>query len=146
MPESSKMLHVSCCMLYEFMDPIADMLIRIKNAQAVGHQTVKVPFSKLKLSLAQILEKEGFVGKIEKKGKDIQKYIKIDLKYEDGQAVIGGVKRMSRPGQRLYVTKNEIHSVKQGYGMAVISTSKGLMTDKEARKAGVGGELFCEIW
>jgi small subunit ribosomal protein S8 len=127
-------------------DPIADMLIRIKNAQAVGHQTVRVPFSKLKLSLAQILEKEGFVAKAEKRGKDVQKYIKIDLKYKDGRAAIGGVKRMSRPGQRLYVTKNEIRSVKQGYGMAIISTSKGLMTDKEARKSGLGGELMCEIW
>ncbi|MBI4837495.1 MAG: 30S ribosomal protein S8 [Candidatus Portnoybacteria bacterium] len=127
-------------------DPIADMLIRIKNAQAVGRQTVKIPFSGLKLSLAQILEKAGFVGKVEKRGKDIQKYIKIDLKYKEGRSNIGGVRRMSRPGQRLYVTKNEIRPVKQGYGLAIISTSKGLMTNKEARKIGVGGELMCEIW
>ncbi len=128
------------------VDPIADMLIRIKNAQAAGHQAVKVPFSKLKLSLAQILEKEGLVGKMEKRGKDVQKYIKIDLKYKDGRSVIAGVKRMSRPGQRLYITKNEIRPVKQGYGVAIISTSRGLMTDKEARKSGLGGELMCEIW
>jgi small subunit ribosomal protein S8 len=127
-------------------DPIADMLIRIKNAQAVGHQTVKIPFSGLKLVLAQILEKEGFIAKVEKRGKDVQKYIKIDLKYRDGRSAIEGVKRMSKPGQRLYVTKNEIRPVRQGYGMAIISTSKGLMTDKEARRAGLGGELMCEIW
>ncbi len=129
------------------IDPIADMLIRIKNAQAVGHKTVSVPFSNLKFTLAQILEQEKFIGKIEKKGKDIQKYIKINLEYDESEKpAIHGVKRISKPSQRIYVGNDKIRPVKQGYGLAIISTSSGLMTDKEAKKKGLGGELMCEIW
>lgn len=127
-------------------DPIADMLIRIKNAQAVGQLSVSVPFSQLKFSLAQILEKEGFLGKIEKKGKDFQKYIKINLKYNNSRKAISGVKRISKPSQRIYVKKEMIKPIKQGYGISVISTSRGLMTNKEAKKQKLGGEVMCEIW
>lgn len=127
-------------------DPIADMLIRIKNAQIVGQPVVRLPFSQLKFNLAQILEKEGFLGKIEKKGKDIHKYIKIDLKYNNNSPAVSDVKRISKPSQRIYLKKEMIKPVKQGYGIAVISTSKGLMTNKEARKQKLGGELMCEIW
>lgn len=127
-------------------DPIADMLIRIKNAQIVGQPVVRLPFSRLKFNLAQILEKEGFLGKIEKKGKDIHKYIKIDLKYNNNSPAVSDVKRISKPSQRIYLKKEMVKPVKQGYGIAIISTSKGLMTNKEARKQKLGGELMCEIW
>lgn len=127
-------------------DPIADMLIRIKNAQAVGHETVRFPFSKLKFNLAQILEKEGFLGKIEKKGREPQKYIKSYLKYGKNEPAIQGIKRISRSGQRIYIKHADIRPAKQGHGMAVISTSKGLMTGKEAKKQRLGGEVLCEIW
>jgi small subunit ribosomal protein S8 len=127
-------------------DPIADMLIRIKNAQIVGQPAVRLPFSRLKFNLAQILEKEGFLGKIEKKGKDIHKYIKIDLKYNNNSPAVSDVKRISKPSQRIYLKKEMVKPVKQGYGIAIISTSKGLMTNNEARKQKLGGELMCEIW
>jgi len=127
-------------------DPIADMLIRIKNAQAVGHPAVRVPFSKLKLNLARILEREGFIGNFEDKGKDVKKYIKINLKYQESTPVISGVKKVSKPGQRIYAKKDGIKRIKQGRGVAVVSTSRGLMTDKEARTNKIGGEIICEIW
>lgn len=127
-------------------DPIADMLIRIKNAQIVGQLAVKIPFSQLKFNLAQILEKEGFLGKIEKKGKDVQRYLKINLKYNSSGPAVSDVKRISKPSQRIYLKKEMIKPVKQGYGIAIISTSKGLMTNKEAGKQKLGGELMCEIW
>ena len=128
------------------MDPISDMLIRIKNSQAVLHPTVNVPFSRLKFALAKILEKENFLGLVEKKGKGLSRYIKIHLKYQDKQPVIHGLKRISRPGQRIYASRNQLRPIKQGYGLVVLSTSLGLMADKEARQKGVGGEILCEIW
>lgn len=138
------------------MDPINDMFNRIQNAQAVLHQTVDIPFSKMKYEIAQILEKQNLVGKIEKKGKGTQKIIQIELKYQkDPSAVSGGqhlkpfisgIKRVSKSGQRIYTRRKNIKIVRGGYGTAIISTSKGLMTDKEARKQNLGGELICEIW
>ena len=128
------------------IDPIADMLIRIKNAQAVGQPFVQVPFSLLRFNLLQILEQEGFIGKIEKKGKDAHRYFKIILKYSGSQPVINGVKRISKSSQRIYAKKDKIKPVRQGFGLAIISTSKGLMTDKEARKQKLGGEVMCEVW
>jgi small subunit ribosomal protein S8 len=127
-------------------DPIADMLIRIKNAQAVNHNAVRVPFSKIKLNLAQILEKEGFVGKVETKGKDVHKYIKIGLKYNNSRPAVSGAKKISKVGQRIYIKKDAIRSVKQGNGISIISTSKGLMTNKDARGNNLGGEMICEVW
>lgn len=126
------------------MDPIANMLTQIRNAQAVHHQTVNIPFSNIKLKIAEILKKEGFVLDFQKKGR---KLIRIDLKYsEDGTGAISGCQRVSKPGQRIYKKAKEIKRVKGGYGIAIISTSKGLMTDKEARKQRLGGEVICEIW
>ena len=127
-------------------DPITDMLNRIKNAQAVFHQTVDIPFSNLKYEIAKILEKQGFVEKIEKKGKKVKKFIEITLKYDNKVPAISGLKRISKPGQRIYLPAKKIKSVRRGYGIAIISTSKGLMTDKEARKQKLGGEILCEIW
>lgn len=128
------------------MDSITDMLNRIRNAQAVLHPTVEFPFSNFKYEIAKILEKQGFIEKIEKKGKKTAKTIEITLKYQDNIPAISGLKRISKPGQRIYLPTNKIHKVRQGYGIAVISTPKGLMTDKEARKEKLGGEVICEIW
>jgi len=128
-------------------DPICDMLNRIRNAQAVLKETVDIPFSDLKYGIAKILEKKGFVAKIEKKGKKTRRTIEITLKYDANQPVISGLKRISKPGQRIYKKAKEIKPVKGGYGVAVISTPKeGLVTDKEARKKKLGGEVICEVW
>lgn len=125
------------------VDPIADMLNRIRNAQAVSQSTVIIPFSKLKYKIAEILEKEGFIEKIERKGRKTKRTFEITLKQPP---VISGSKRVSRPGQRIYLRAKELKPVRGGFGMAVISTSRGLMTNKEARKERLGGEIICEIW
>jgi len=137
-------------------DPITDMLNRIRNAQAVLKSTVDVSFSNLKYEIAKILEKKGFIAKVEKKGKKIKRIIEITLKYNGEKVaggeghqklpVISGLKKISKPGQRIYKKAKEIKPVKGGYGMAIISTPKGLMTDKEAKKRKLGGEIICEIW
>jgi len=128
------------------MDPISDMLISIKNAQAVDHLTVSVPFSNLKYKIAKILEKEGFIEKVEKKGREVKKFLEITLKYDEKVPAISGLKRISKSGQRIYLPYKKIRKVKDGIGIAIISTSKGLMTNKEARKQKLGGEVICEIW
>ena len=128
-------------------DPIGDMLTRIRNAQTARHQTVDIPFSKMKLKIAEILKQEGFILDFKKKRKNSQKIIKIKLKYlEDNIPAISGLKRISKPSQRIYKKAKEIKKVKSGYGIAIISTSKGLMTDKEAKKRKLGGEVIAEIW
>jgi small subunit ribosomal protein S8 len=127
-------------------DPISDMLNRIRNAQAVFHPTVEIPFSNLKYEIAKILAKSGFIEKVEKKGRKVKKNIEITLKYEDKIPAISGIKRISKPGQRIYSDFRKIRKVKGGYGIAIISTSKGLMTDKEARRQKLGGEILFEIW
>jgi len=128
------------------MYPIADMLNRIRNAQAVQKETVEVPFSNMNLEIAKILEKNDFVGKAEKKGKKAKKIIDIVLKYDGKAPAISGLKVISKPGQRIYVQSKNIKNVRGGYGISIVSTSKGLMVNKEARKQKVGGELICEIW
>jgi len=124
-------------------DPIADMLNRIRNAQAVSKETVVIPFSDLKYEIAKILEKQKLVGKIEKKGRKPRKIIEIILKYP---AVISGLRRISKPGQRIYTGVKEIKPVRGGYGILIVSTPEGLMTDKEAKRKKLGGEILCEIW
>ncbi len=128
-------------------DPVTDMLNRIRNAQAVLKETVDIPISNLRYEIAKILEKGGFVAEVEKKGKKTKKVIEITLKYNEKVPVISGLKRISKPGKRIYKKAKELKPVKGGYGIAIISTSKGgLMTDKEARKQKLGGEVICEIW
>jgi len=129
-----------------FTDPIADMLTRIRNASTVRKQEVLVSFSKLKFAIAKILEKEKYVEKVEALGDGLDKEIKITLKYKDKKSVIALIQRVSRVGQRIYVTKDELPRVLNGYGIAIVSTSKGIMTNKEAKKLGVGGEVICEIY
>lgn len=127
-------------------DPISDLLNRIRNAQAVLKEQLSVPFSNLNHEIAKILEKKGFIKKVEKKGRTYKKVIEITLKYDEKKPAISGLKRVSRPGQRIYKGFKEIKPVRSGYGILIISTSKGLMTDKEARKQKLGGEVMCEIW
>jgi len=128
------------------MDPLSEMLNSIKNAQAVSKTTVVFPFSNFKYEIAKILEKEGFIEKVEKEGKKTSKNLEINLKYKDKIPAISGLKRISKEGQRIYINYKKIKPVKGGYGIAIISTSKGLLTNKEARKQKIGGELICEIW
>ncbi len=127
-------------------DPIADMINRIKNAQAVSKTTVKIPYSVLKYEIAKILKNEGWIEKIEKKGKVPKKIIEIELKYQDGRSAIIGLKRVSSPGQKIYLPTTKIRRVRNGMGMAIISTPKGLMSDKNARRQKHGGEVLFEIW
>ena len=128
------------------IDPIADMLTRIRNAQAVAHQTVVFPFSKLKLKLAEILEEEGLIGKVVTQGRKTKKVIEIELKYQKDRPIINVIRKISKPGRRVYIKKDEIKPIRQGFGVAIISTSQGLMTNKQAKEKGLGGEVFCEIW
>jgi len=127
-------------------DPIGDMIIQIKNGGLSAKPSVTIPHSKEKEWIAKILEQEGYVTKVEKIGEIPKARLRITLRYIDGVHVIDGVKRMSKPGIRLYVDARSIPKVMGDIGIAIISTSKGIMTGKEARKQGIGGELLCEIW
>lgn len=128
------------------MDPIADFLSQIKNAQITGKETVKTSVSKLKLSLAKILVKAGYLESIEKKGRGFRRFLVVKLKYKDAQPVITNLKRVSKLGQRFYIKHKDIRPVRDGYGLSIISTPKGLMTNKQAKKQCLGGEVICEVW
>lgn len=126
-------------------DPIADMLTRLRNALAVKKAEVIIPCSKIKLAIADILKKNGYIVDYEKTD-DNYGEIKVVLKYRDGKPAITFLKRISKPGRRVYVPKDEIPVVLNSLGIAIISTSQGVMTNKSAKKAGVGGEVLCEIY
>jgi small subunit ribosomal protein S8 len=131
----------------QITDPIADMLTRIRNANSSKHESVNVPASKLKIEIARILNEEGYINGYEVIDDGLQGVIKITLKYAaNKQKVITGLKRVSKPGLRVYASKDELPRVLRGLGIAIISTSKGIMTDKEARKLNVGGEVLAFIW
>ena len=128
-------------------DPIADMLTRIRNASSSKHRTVDVPASNMKKAIAKILFEEGYIRAFEEIKDDAQGIIRITLKYSDkGASVIDGIKRISKPGLRVYASKDELPQVLNGLGIALISTSKGLKTDKEARNEGLGGEVLAYVW
>ncbi|NLW70190.1 MAG: 30S ribosomal protein S8 [Eubacteriaceae bacterium] len=128
-------------------DPIADMLTRIRNANKAKHDSVVIPSSEMKKAIAQIMKDEGYINDFKFTEDDKQGLLEVDLKYQAGQSrVISGIKRVSRPGLRVYAQKDEIPKVLNGLGVAIISTSKGIMTDKNARKNNVGGEVICYIW
>lgn len=128
-------------------DPIADLLTRIRNAQQAGHATVSAPLSKLKLEIVKILKHEGFVEGYVENEDDRQGILKIFLKYDAGnKATIRGIKRVSSPGRRVYVGRDEIPRVRDGLGFAILTTPRGVLTDRQARKAGVGGEVICHVW
>ena len=129
-------------------DPIADMLTRIRNANTAKHDTVDVPASKMKLAIANILVDEGYIAKYDLVEDGVAKNIHITLKYgaDKNEKVISGLKRISKPGLRVYANTEDIPKVLGGLGTAIISTNKGVVTDKEARKLGVGGEVLCFVW
>ena len=128
-------------------DPIADMLTRIRNANSAKHKTVDIPASKMKTAIAEILFKEGYIKSFEIINNETQGIIRVTLKYDEkGIRVIDGIKRISKPGLRVYAGKEELPKVLNGLGIAIVSTSKGLKTDKEAREAGIGGEVLAYIW
>ena len=126
-------------------DPISDMFVRIKNAQAVGAPSVELPYSKIKYQITDILNKEGLIDKIEKKFKKTNKILKLNLKYDGKEPLIKEMKRVSKPSRRVYAGKSDILK-RAGYGVKIVSTSQGLMTVKEAHKKGLGGEVICQIW
>ena len=129
-------------------DPIADMLTRIRNANLRKHDTVDIPVSKMKISIADILLDEGYIAKYDLVGEGVDKAIRITLKYgaDKNEKIITGLKRISKPGLRIYADKENLPKVLGGLGVAVISTSQGVLTDKEARKRGIGGEVLAYIW
>ena len=127
-------------------DPIADMLTRIRNANQMRYKEVEVPASKMKNEIARILKAEGFIVDYKVKKNNIQDILVLSLKYVDKERVITGLKRISKPGLRVYVKAEEVPTVLNGLGIAIISTSQGVMTDKEARKNSLGGEVLAYIW
>lgn len=130
-----------------FTDPIADMLTRIRNGLTAHHASVSVPASKEKLAIAEILLKEGYISACEEVSDGKFKNINITLKYdENGESVIQGIKRISKPGLRVYAEKDKLPRVISGLGIAIVSTNKGILTDKQARAAGVGGEVMAFVW
>lgn len=128
-------------------DPVADLLTRIRNANTVHHEVVEVPSSKMKKSIVDIMLNEGYLKNIEEFNDGSVPMLRLSMKYANNkQKVITGLKRISKPGLRVYTSNEEIPQVLSGLGIAIISTSKGIMTDREARKANVGGEVICYIW
>ena len=126
-------------------DPIADMLTRIRNANVMRHESVTMPSSNMKVHIAEILKEEGFINDFIVLG-DVKKELTITLKYVGGERVISGLKKISKPGLRVNVTADKLPRVLRGLGIAIISTSKGLLTDKACRQANVGGEVVCYVW
>ena len=128
-------------------DPIADMLTRIRNAIMVRHDSVSIPSSKLKLAIARLLKKEGFISDYEVIRGKPHRVLKVQLRYDDkNQPMLSGLERVSKPGLRVYVQRPEIPRVYGGLGIAVVSTSKGVMTGQQAYRQGIGGELLCYVW
>ena len=127
-------------------DPIADMLTRIRNANQAKHEVVEMPASRLKLEILEVLKNEGYIAEYEKIEDGKQGVIKVTLKYVNKERVIKGIKRISKPGLRVYASADDLPKVLNGLGIAIISTSKGLMTDKQARAERVGGEVLAYVW
>ncbi len=131
-------------------DPIADMLTRIRNASKVKKAEVFIPFSKIKLEIVKILKREGFIDSFEeiKSGEEDRIFggLVLKLKYNEGKSVVSSISRISKPGRRVYASKEDLPKVLNGYGLAIVSTSQGIMTSKEAKRKGLGGEVVCEIY
>ncbi len=128
-------------------DPIADFLTRIRNAHMAKHETVEMPHSRMKAEIARIFKEEGYISDFSEKGSGAEKRLIVELKYgPDGQRAIAGLRRMSRPGRRVYRKQKDIPRVLDGLGVAILSTSQGILTDHEARRMGVGGEVLCFVY
>ncbi len=128
-------------------DPIADLLTRIRNAGIARHAETICPSSKMKLAFAKVLKESGFIGDVRVETRNGHPIMVLAIRYDDeGKALIGGIRRVSKPGRRVYVTKDDVPRVRRGLGVAVLSTSKGILSDRAARDVSVGGELLCEVW
>lgn len=127
-------------------DPIADLIIQLKNASMAKKPSVVLPYSEMKFTIAEILNKEGFLKSVSKKGKKVKKYLEMDLLYKDDRPRIKGVRRISKPGRRVYKKSSELRPVRQGTGLLLLSTPSGVMTNRTARDSKVGGEALFEIW
>ncbi len=127
-------------------DPIADMIVRIKMANSRKHKTVMIPHSNTKIKILEIMKREGYVSEFEVNANGVKKEIILTLKYKGNERVITDIKRISKPGLRVYSEVESIPKVLSGFGIAIISTSKGIITDKEARKANIGGEVLAYVW
>ena len=128
-------------------DPVGDMLARIRNAGGARHAQMNCPASKLKIAVAKVLSSEGFVGDVSSDGDEKKPTLTIDLRYQDdGKVMIEGMRRVSKPGRRIYVGAGDVKQVRAGLGMAILSTSKGVLCDRDARAEKVGGEVICEVW
>ena len=128
-------------------DPIADFLTRVRNAQMAKHDAVEIPHSKMKAEIARILKEEGYINDVSEKGSGVEKRLVVELKYgPDGRRGITGLRRMSRPGRRVYRKQTSIPRVLDGLGVAILSTSQGILTDHAARRAGIGGEVLCFVY
>lgn len=127
-------------------DPIADMLIRLKNGSRAGQPMVAFPFSRLKLAVVETLVRAGYLKSVGKKGKKVKKYLEAELIYHNHEPKLTEVIKVSKPSRRIYHRVKDIRSVRQGFGLAVYSTPKGILTDREAKAAKVGGEILCKLW
>jgi len=128
-------------------DPIGDMLVRLRNGARRNHEVVTIPASRLKREVLRVLQAEGFIQGVEQAMEDGHPVLKIQLRYVgEGQSMITGLERISKPGCRVYVGSKEIPKVRNGIGVSILSTSKGIMTDRESRHAGLGGEVLCSVW
>lgn len=134
-------------------DPISDFIIRIKNAQKVYRDQVLIPFSKMKFAMANVLKADGYLADVERKKKIVSggkktehEFLLLTLKYHDGEGAIQGIKIISKPSRRMYIKSEKIRPVRSGYGLAIVSTSQGIMNSRDAKKQKLGGELICEIW
>ena len=127
-------------------DPIGDMLAQIKNGTLAGKSKIELPFSQMKLAVASILATEGYVASVSKKGDEPKAKLAIELFYENGASRVTGIKRKSKPGMRVYIGRENIPIVLGGMGISILSTPQGVMTGREAKKRGIGGELLCEVW
>ena len=127
-------------------DPIADYLARVRNAISAKHEKVDIPASRMRLEITEILKEEGFIQNFKMQEDSKQGVIRVFLRYVEGQPVITGLKQVSKPGRRIYATKDGVPKVIGGLGISIVSTSKGVMTGEQSRKLGVGGEVLCEVW
>jgi small subunit ribosomal protein S8 len=128
-------------------DPISDLLTRIRNAGTARHVRVRCPSSKAKLAIARVLQQEGFLGEVRVEAREGHPSLSIEVRYDTtGRPLIDGLRRVSRPGRRVYVARDEIPEVRKGLGVAVLSTSRGILSGRQAREKSVGGELLCEVW